>query len=518
MGSVRHQHCRELPGVSASGLGYVSFPGIEQTINVWQGSTYVGAPDGTMARPFLTIGAAMLAAAALTPAAANRVLVLVWPGTYAETVTGVAYVDVVGIDRDSCLIDELEDAVGNTTYRTLTVDTTTISAAARVELFDSVLDIVAVTGSDARLWSSRITTSLTVSGAGVALVHGCEAIQLLTAGTASLTVESSTVATTGAVNALYVGGTGALDVRNTTLSSTQRSAIYLAAQPSSCTILSCQTTCAATYYAIDADAARTGLVVENVVMFVGGMHSRISHLKPERNVGSTGMRDWYGTIVEAFTACTFDGCTVRLLRDETATSTLDPPVNRTLIVDGCGRHRITRVGGYTIRLTLGGQKITLRDSELRMSLQLGSFNAGCSITIENSLVLGRVVLTQGPEASILRVVQSEVLAFDGIFRPVEYLSEGPYTYFERSRIKGLAHGTGSAVHWNTATNNNVHAKYSKFYHGNGAANDPMSRSGAQVPTFRSHQCAYNTIPGAGWLTNAVAAAQQHDTIDPGADY
>ena len=409
MGSIRHQHCRELPGVSASGLGYVSFPGIEQTINVWQGSTYVGAPDGTMARPFLTIGAAMLAAAALTPAAANRVLVLVWPGTYAETVTGVAYVDVVGIDRDSCLVDELEDAVGNTTYRTLTVDTTTISAAARVELFDSVLDIVAVTGSDARLWSSRITTSLTVSGAGVALVHGCEAIQLLTAGTASLTVESSTVATTGAVNALYVGGTGALDVRNTTLSSTQRSAIYLAAQPSSCTILSCQTTCAATYYAIDADAARTGLVVENVVMFVGGMHSRISHLKPERNVGSTGMRDWYGTTAEALAACTFDGCTVRLLRDETLTAALVPPTT-TVCADGQGRHTLSRGAGVAAVEIGAAANLTLRDVEVVGSLDVDGY--GALLTVRCSLVTGMIDL-QGGDADTHVTVEGSSVIGDG---------------------------------------------------------------------------------------------------------
>ena len=62
--------------------------------------------DGSASRPFKTVAAALTRAAAMTPTAASRVLVLIHPGTYVETgLTALQYVDMKGMERDSCILE-----------------------------------------------------------------------------------------------------------------------------------------------------------------------------------------------------------------------------------------------------------------------------------------------------------------------------------------------------------------------------------------------------------------------------
>jgi len=66
-----------------------------------RGQTIIVAKSGG---DYTTIGDALTYAATLTPAADNRITILVSPGTYARQLTMVDYVDVVGLDRKGCKI------------------------------------------------------------------------------------------------------------------------------------------------------------------------------------------------------------------------------------------------------------------------------------------------------------------------------------------------------------------------------------------------------------------------------
>lgn len=552
MQGVRHARCREFGGGTTGPVpGVISFPGIQQVLNVWGGSTSPMAPDGTQRNPFLTITAALAAAAALVPGAGNRIMILVWPGTYVESLTAVAYVDIVGVDRDACVVEDdgaptLTDAVGQTTYRTMTFRSTSarsvlyVTAPYRVEFFDCVLDKagepliddencrVHLNGAtDCRFWTCSFIaaagaswSAIYLEGASVCLIHGCTFLStyVTVLDTSSLTIESSSFDSTYSQHLINWGSTGAFDCRASNLSQSQRSVIYLSANPSTFTLLDNVMTCAAQYYCVDADAARTGLRIEQNEMFMGGMHSRISHLNPNKFVGASGMKDWYGTTQEALTACTYDDCVVHLLRDETPGAFLVNPANRILTIDGHGKHRLTAPGGSTLAVFNSGS-VTLRDLELvgRVYLSGGTISV---VAIERCIMDGAFDLFSTPAGSVARVTDSTIISNATHTRALIIGDADPQVVCKRSRLKGY---TGwPAIYWGIV-NNNLDLKECTVMHGTPiVGNNPFGQSGGLGPiTYDAHQCAFNddpdTVAGSIW-TNNVPAGQRFHTIDPGADY
>jgi len=86
--------------------GYNSQPGIQRTLFVIKRAAPYYTPDGTPQFPFVSIQAALTAAAALgtLPSAANPVTILVYPGVYDESITAVAYVSIVGVGSAGSVI------------------------------------------------------------------------------------------------------------------------------------------------------------------------------------------------------------------------------------------------------------------------------------------------------------------------------------------------------------------------------------------------------------------------------
>jgi len=81
-----------------------SFPGIQKTLFVDK-SSVTGLEDGTVQNPFHTIADALTEAATLTPAAGNKIAIIIYPGVYSES--GLAsqdYVYLVGVNRDTCIV------------------------------------------------------------------------------------------------------------------------------------------------------------------------------------------------------------------------------------------------------------------------------------------------------------------------------------------------------------------------------------------------------------------------------
>jgi hypothetical protein len=82
----------------------ISFPGIQQTIFVDKGTT-TGSEDGTVQNPYHTVGDALTAAAALTPAVDNKIAIVIYPGIYSENgLSSQDYVYLVGVNRDTCIL------------------------------------------------------------------------------------------------------------------------------------------------------------------------------------------------------------------------------------------------------------------------------------------------------------------------------------------------------------------------------------------------------------------------------
>lgn len=550
MQGARHARCREIPGgLVVPGLGVTSFPGIQQIIHVWGGSTYAGVADGTMARPFTTITAALVAAAALVPGAANRILILVWPGTYVEALTAVAYVDIVGVDRDSCVVQEasaLTDAVGNTTYRRLTFISETglvvaISAAARVEFFDCVficnqtalidmdVNYVNITGTDARFWScvfltpSALTWStIHVAGIAVALFHGCEiqAHYIVLSNTAAVTFEECIVTSLYSENLISSYTTGTLVIRYSSFASADRHCIALFATPGTCILQDNILSCGGQHQCVYADAARAGLVIEQNTMLVGGIHQNVSHLSPERIVGSSGMRDWYGTTQEALTSCTFDDIVIRLWKDETLLASLTAPASRIVTIDGNGKHSLL-YGTSRVIIPIRGT-VTLRDLYIKGEIYIADAGGVVNLIIERCYIDGRVVgITTGATSTLL-IVDSTIIPSDALSYPLGLFTSNLAYTVKRSYLRGRIGTANPAIYFN-AVINTLNLKESTIFHGIAAAgNNPFGQPGALGPiTYDAHQCAFNddpdTVAGSIW-TNNVPPAQRFHTIDPGAGY
>lgn len=539
-----------LPPISFGGAGGGLAPGVEslpaietRLIFVDKGDNALG--DGSRQYPYHTVAAGLAAAAALGPTAASRAVVFVYPGEYAESgLTSVAHTSLVGVGgRDAVRIEGSAGVVLTVTHGSFEVWNLTLAQSVNdnvvriasptlCEFHNCVFDFMG--GSDTR----RIAS--TVAG-GKSQYEDCAWVnaqfdfsQVFVSALSALddhrfyrctvrgqlNIQGGNAVVDGCVITGMVSRGGGVAstmlVKDCVITASVYWAVFLTSSTAA-TIVNNRLTAAAGQYDVASAVATAGHVIEGNVM-TRGISGYVSHIAPTRNVGAAGMKDWYPTVQAALDSCTFDDIVVRLLVDVGLAAALTPPANRVLTIDGVGRHRITWAAATVLTLTLAGQKVTLRDIEVRGQLLINTASAGCTLTIEDSWVLGRITINNGLADTVLRIVRSEVYGGDGLLRALEQIPTAPFTYIEWSRLKGQADAAGYAILWNTLTNNNVYAKYSKFYHGLGAANDPMGRTGAQTPTWHSHHDQFNSIPGSGWLTNLIPPGQTMDSVDPNADY
>ena len=267
-----------------------SFPGIEQILFVNKGPT-TGQEDGTVQNPYHTIADALTQAATLTPGASNKICILVYPGVYSESgLTSQDYVYVVGINRDTCILENAATifTVGspNTVFTSMQfVATSTnpvisitgaMASACRFEdcLFDmtggsSGAAISISTGAKVEFFNCRVTQSSTSLDAivvdsnagnqittdevyvegyidvdgGVATFYDSNVQgQIDIGGTTQFSIGDTLVRNTNNADAVVLGTTGAVIISENTFRSpglsggSDRYMMQVTAQPSSCFI------------------------------------------------------------------------------------------------------------------------------------------------------------------------------------------------------------------------------------------------------------------------------------------
>lgn len=530
---------RKIPG-GLPRCGVLSFPGIEQILYVSQDSSYVGPADGTIQKPFTTIGAAVAAAGALTPAEDNRILILIYPGIYDEQVTlADDYVMLCGVDRDACILY-------HDTAAPLVVTADVVSVWDLKIESDAGQDIVDVTGSadfyeclfqgdDTAGEQVVVTTTGTVrfkdcffavtddgnivlnvgAAAATVLLEGCDVVGVSVLADGAATFHDCWLFSTGATATIECqAGLDSLRVQGCEVwTDSSGDVISLAAQVDLTLLGNTLQTTAGTY-SVQAGAAVTGAVIEDNVMIGGGIHANVSHVKPERIVGASGMCDWYATTQEALTSCTFDDITVKLRRDEVAGALIVPPALR-VIVDGCGKHTLTRAAGADVIAATTSRNLILRD--LILDGRILHQNPAAYLTILSCECLAGILLANAAGGD-MRITDSYVIAGVGTMGAIDIRGDATPIILKRSRLKGTA--GKHAVYWdNGITNNNLKIQDCTIMHGSLGANNPFGRNAAQTPNYRSTHSIYNLDPqtGAIW-TNLVAAAQRFDSYDVNGDY
>jgi hypothetical protein len=260
-------------------------------------------------------------------------------------------------------------------------------------------------------------------------------------------------------------------------------------------------------------------VIENNVM-TRGISPNVSHVNPVKYVGSAGHKDFYNTTQDALTACTYDDCVVKLLKDEVLAAALTFNVARIVTIDGNGKHTISRPASTILNLAgTAGRKMTFRDIILAGATSVAQNGSG-EIKFEDVHFTGQFYIVSGLVTDRITFEGSTLLGDATFTMPILVGSDIVIVTFKRCRVKGGAAGNPAALYWfaGTVGGTNVKMERSTFVHGFGGANDPFRRDAAQTPTFAAHHCAFNTIPGAGWATNAIPPAQQFNTTDPNVDF
>jgi len=556
MQGVRHTQCREV-SPSIGGLGVISFPGAQQILHIFGDSTYIGAADGTMRKPFMTIGAAVTAANALTPAVDNRVLLLVWPkeGGYDEAVTlADDYVYMAGVSRDGVILTTAAAIVLTVTtqhtavWNMTVVSTKGASPGSVIEVTApgaawtepcSFYECVFISSAANVLMGIRASTRASfkdcrIEGVGAGsivgqfvglsvILDGCAVdtrIQVF-GGCVFTLLHSDTAGINGPVSS------ASFFLHNSILHNDGTTApVDLSVAPTDLVVQGCHfVNATGISYDISSVAAITGAIIENNVM-VKGIDPDISHVNPNKRVGEAAVKDWYATVQDALDACTYDDCVVTMYQDETLAGGLTWNKILTVTVDGRSINAINYGAGQILGLGGGGysnrhftfRRITLT-GVIIFSVSDGFLQ---SLTLDRCEMSGAVACGSGTLGTV-KIVSSTIRGNNGanVYWPLRFYSDTDSTVVvENSFLKGYS--TYPAVYWAGVTNNNLKAKHSTFVHGSAGANNPFDASAAQTPNFRAHHCGFNADPtsfaGPPNWTNLIAAGQQQNTYDVNVDW
>lgn len=530
--------CRKIPG-GIPEFGVLSFPGIQQILYVEADSTNA-VEDGTIQAPFHTIQAAVTAANALTPAIGNRILILIYPGIYDEQVTlADDYVYLAGIDQDSCILtnaatpltvtadetavwtlairvtgaDTIADISGDASFYECLFESTNNSDSSRIE----VLAAADVLFKDCQLihgFSGRMILRSQAAG-NIVRLDGCQVAGYLDPLIGSLFITDCDITSSLAARTIRLGASNVdVTIRGSRIANTAGDVILFIGNPSGDVVILSNEFEAAAGFCLDASAAVTGITIDNNVMIGGGIDEDISHIKPERIVGASGMKDWYATTQEALTSCTFDDIVVKLLVDEALGAQLTVPA-QTLILDGQGKHSLTRTGATAAAVTTGTD-LTLRDIVLTGEWQVTN---AAILRLHDVEINGAIRMEANTTAAaLLEVIDSEVIGSNAWLWAIRIRDADPTIILKRSRLKGKVGQV--ALYWDSgATNDNVQIQDCAIMHGSLGANNPFGRNAAQTPDYRSTHTIYNLDPetGAIW-TNLVAVGQRFDAFDVNGDY
>jgi len=537
-------------GGAGGGIGVISLPGIEQILFVDK-SSEVYSGDGTPQYPFNTIQAAITAAIALTPTTTNRILIFIYAGIYDEALTlADDYIYLQGVNRESTIVtnaaaDTLTITTQETSVWNLTIEATgvnnviSISGAMTeyVEFVERVVqkaandtsNILIGGGADIRFINCDLISgaggatgnaiSVTDTDAGNELhLISCRILggYIRTHG-GSITAEMCFGSAASAVGVFYFSSVNVQDVfiRDTRIIGLTPNSrkIFIAAAPSGdVTFMNNDLSGGANVPDLEAAISVTGYIIEGNVMEVG-IAPEISHVAPTRYVGDAGDVDFYATLADAFSSCTFDDITIHMLKDETLAAQITPP-SYNIYLEGHGFTISRAPTGIIFYLSTDDYLVT-RDVILLGRIYLTGNGIYIQVGPKTDLT-GQISIGPSDAATIVDINRATI---NGVttFQPITIADADPTILVRRSYMKGA---TGQpAIYWNGVTNDNVKIKYSTIEHGSLAGNNPFGRSAAQTPDFRSHHSCYNSDPEAGgtW-TNLVAAGERFDSLDVLTDF
>jgi len=244
-----------------------------------------------------------------------------------------------------------------------------------------------------------------------------------------------------------------------------------------------------------------------------GIHANVSHVKAERNVGSAGDLDFYATLQDALTSCTFDDIVVRMLKDEALAAEVTPPAGRVLVIDGNGKHTLSRLNARIITVT--NSTVTIRDLNMVGEILMNTLSDFVCRVVDCEMS-GRLYLFRGTVNSALYITRSKIVGASSLAFAIRIDDADPAIIVEDSYLSGYT--AQSAVHY-VVTNDNLKMRRSKCFHGSLGVNNPFGRAAAQTPSWRGYQNDFNADPDSfGWSTNLVAAGQQQSSFDANTDF
>jgi len=529
----------DMGSLAASG----ALPGIEQILFVNKTSDGYTA-DGTIAKPYKTIGAAVTAATALTPAIGNRIAIFIYPGIYDETVsTADAYVEFIGLDKASTIVNPttgraLNVGDSNIRFTNLTFETTdtnsvvyfTAGSLSGIEFdnchffvnnaaggaFQVPQSDVSIIFRDCHLQHVDTTDDIYIDNApaygGKVEFYTCKIEGQVQSYDKDLYMYGCHLECLASRN-LYVLGDASKIIRIVGCTIETLAAhgtpVYI---DTACdwSLLGCSLKAAGTGNEVQSGGDYPG-TVKNCAMEIG-MASSVRLLSPIRNIG--GSVDFYEDFQQAIDSIDSGDQGIVVLHENITATEQAVDSGATVTIKGNG-YTLTASSTYCFRstasstlivddLNLSGGGIALSTTSSTMKLKNVNIDQG-RISIQagadgNSKLIMDRVICDNPEAT---------------YPALEFDDADAFVYVFDSYLQGAS--GQPAIRYDT-DNDNLSMANTAAFHGDGGANNPISNPTAAT-TYKSHHCTFGVAPEDNAnLSNDIDSGQRYNTIDPDADY
>ena len=245
-------------------------------------------------------------------------------------------------------------------------------------------------------------------------------------------------------------------------------------------------------YDIEATVNITNAYVQGNSMY-RGMERHIQDLQKVKRVG--GGIDFYTDIHEALASVASNDTTIILMTDQNLSAAVTAPGYRVKI-DGNHKALLGRAASTVMEILSSSADITLTNIDAEGNIGLNA--NGAKLRLEKGAYLnGQLAVNDGDSTTELIVDHARVIGnatstraiFIGHADPKIIVRNGSY-------LKGAA--GSEAVLWNGSISNaNFQMSHSKAYHGDGGANNPFARGGAQTPNWSICQSCVGALPAFG---------------------
>jgi len=534
-----------LPATIGSGGGAVpvggsSFPSVEQILFVDKGDV-TGAEDGSQQNPFHSVEDALAAAVILVPAADNQIAIYIYPGIYTENndIELEDYIHLVGMCREACIIRRTVGVFGkatltvkgphcsvwNLTFLGKTASTCIIwdtggGAAAEAHEcsflgatfpneYCSIIGASDVLFVDCIIDNPDIAEiSLRINTTGEVVLKGCEVLGLTYRDKGDFYAYRTSFISSHGFGVVYLLSTDSVYMADCKLEHTEAAnALVFAGVATPVTLLGNRFVLNTGSFDVHASADTVATVQGNSMS--KGMHRNVISDSLERwSTGQPGDLDYYASLLEALKSVEQDGVVVNMLDDEVFTDSVVPVAFET-VLDLRG-HRLSRAArALLLDVSAAGTVFTVQNGEIEGQVEV---EASADLSLKRVRLDARLTCNVSHTGSLL-IDRCRCEPGDGN-NPLRLDSDDSDILVRRSFLKGEPGTNNGAILWRSDCG--VEAKYSTFSNGDGV-NEPFERSAAQTPTVSMYQCGINAVIPA-WITNAIAAGQEQNSIDADTDF